>query len=820
MKRRNSTPLADRTAALRPLERRAQFSVRGLLEARTVNRPQGRGRGPLHATKSMLYPRHFGALCAPETGDSLEKVGMARCAVRAAYQRRNASLVSRGRTTPVPPAGTRAGTSQRDVPTSLRFMGRENRRPRSITSIGMEFLIPSVPARWLRPRTGALPASLKTFAALVLMLLVAGFVAAAEFPGKPNIIFILADDLGYGEIGCYGQKLIATPRIDGMARDGMRFTQFYAGATVCAPSRSVLMTGQHHGHTRVRGNAGKANPLAQALRSNDVTVARVLQSAGYKTALIGKWGLGDVGEAESGLPRRHGFDYFFGFLNQHHAHNHYPEYLWRNEEKVALPNDRIAVGDQGGGYATNGTVYADDLFADEAVKFISGNQEEPFFLFLSLVVPHANNERNRELKNGAEVPDFGPYADRPWPAPDKGHAAMVSRMDGYVGRVLDEVRRLRLERRTLVIFTSDNGPHKESGHQAERFEPEGPLRGYKRELTEGGIRVPLIAWWPGHVKSNQVSGHVGYFGDLMATAAALAGSVPPSNIDSISFLPALHSRNPEQRAHKFLYFEFHEGGFSQAAVMDGRWKGIRSNSLNGPLQIYDLKSDPGEARDLAPREPAVMSRIDAFLKTARSESPDWPVRLAPAGAGTQRDRRQRQRQGAFLSKPRVLVQTTLGEIELELEPNAAPVTVTNFLHYVEKGLYSDGLFHRTVTLSNQPTSQVKIEVIQGAANPAMTKRFFAPIPIERTRDTGLKHLDGTLSMARDGPDTAQDEFFVCIGDQPELDFGGKRNPDGQGFAAFGRVTKGMEVVRRIQQSAAEEQNLTPPIRVQRMVRLN
>ena len=633
--------------------------------------------------------------------------------------------------------------------------------------------------------------------------------AAAAAPPRPNIIFILADDLGYGEVGCYGQKIIQTPRIDRMAREGMRFTQFYAGATVCAPSRSVLMTGQHHGHTRVRGNAGLANPLAQSLRSNDVTVAKVLHAAGYKTALIGKWGLGDVGVAEEGLPRRHGFDYFFGYLSQQHAHNHFPDYLWRNEEKVPLPNDLVPVGDQGSGYARNPKVYADDLFADEAVKFIEQNRAQPFFLFLSLVVPHANNERNRELEDGAEVPDYGPYADKPWPVPNKGHAAMITRMDGYVGRILDALNQLKLDQRTLVIFTSDNGPHMESGNSVEFFHSSGPLRGIKRDLTDGGIRVPFIAWWPGMMRAGREARHVGYFGDCMATAAELAGAMPPPNIDSISFLPTLLGRNRAQRRHEFLYFEFYEGGFNQAALMEGRWKGIRTNGVNGPLQIYDLKNDPGETRDMAKREPAIASRISSFLQTARTDAADWPVR--PVGASGRSA--QTQRQVSPSAKPRVLIETGLGEIEVELDPEQASVTVMNFLRYVERDLYRDGLFHRTVTLSNQPANKVKIEVIQALANPAKTNEFLPPIKLERTRDTGLRHLNGTLSMARDGPDTAQDEFFICIGDQPELDFGGKRNPDGQGFAAFGKVVKGMDVVKEIQKSAAEGQSLKPPIKI-------
>ena len=217
---------------------------------------------------------------------------------------------------------------------------------------------------------------------------------------RPNLIWIMADDLGYGDLGCYGQKVIRTPHLDQMARDGMRFTQFYAGATVCAPSRSVLMTGMHHGHTRVRGNAGRVNPIAQSLLPQDRTVASVLKSAAYQTALTGKWGLGDVGDAEPGLPRKQGFDHFFGYLNQNHAHNHFPEFLWGNEEKVKLANECVAVGEHGGGYATKAVQFADDLIANEALEFVAKNKEKPFFLYWSLVIPHANNERSRELKDG------------------------------------------------------------------------------------------------------------------------------------------------------------------------------------------------------------------------------------------------------------------------------------------------------------------------------------------------------------------------------------------------------------------------------------
>jgi len=440
---------------------------------------------------------------------------------------------------------------------------------------------------------------------------------------RPNLIWIMADDLGFGDLGCYGQKVIQTPNLDRMAEEGMRFTQFYAGATVCAPSRSVLMTGQHHGRTRVRGNAGKTNPKAQALLPEDVTVAKVVHDAGYRTALTGKWGLGDQGEAESGLPRRQGFDYFFGFLNQNHAHNHFPDYLWRNEAKVSLPNKIIPVGDSGGGYAIEALQFADDVIADEAMQFVEQNKSNPFYLYWSMVIPHANNERTRELKDGAEVPSYGTYTDKDWPNPDKGQAAMISMMDQYVGRMLATLNKLGIADKTLVIFTSDNGPHNESNHNLERFRPSGPFSGIKRSLTDGGIRVPAIAWWPNHIESGTTTDHVAYFGDWMATAAELAGGKVPEGCDSISFLPTLLGQPSLQKKHEFLYWEFHEGGFKQAALYQGRWKGIRSGNANSAIALFDLRSDIAEKENVASKNPEIAATIGEYLTTARSDSKNW-----------------------------------------------------------------------------------------------------------------------------------------------------------------------------------------------------
>ncbi len=452
--------------------------------------------------------------------------------------------------------------------------------------------------------------------------------ATAAAGSKPNIIFILADDLGYGDVGCYGQKIIQTPCVDRLAAEGMRFTQFYAGSTVCAPSRSVLMTGQHVGRTRVRGNAAPENAGPQMLREEDFTVAELLKRAGYTTGLIGKWGLGMPGD--QGVPNKQGFDYFFGYLSQHQAHNYYPDYLWRNDQKVPLPNEVRPVGKDGGGIATKRVKYAGDLFAEEALAFVERNKDRPFFLYLALTVPHANNEAFRELKDGTEVPDYGPYADKDWAPQNKGQAAMITRMDSQIGQLMKRLKELGLDEKTLVFFTSDNGPHREAGHDPEFFDANGPLRGYKRDLTDGGIRVPFIARWPGKIPAGAVSGHVGYFGDFMATCAELAGVETPKNTDSISIVPALMGNEDKQGKHEYLYWEFHEGGFSQAVLLEGRWKGIRLKQRTAPIELYDVQNDIAEEKNVAEANPAIVARIARIMETARTESPDWPIKDRPA----------------------------------------------------------------------------------------------------------------------------------------------------------------------------------------------
>jgi arylsulfatase A-like enzyme len=456
---------------------------------------------------------------------------------------------------------------------------------------------------------------------VVAIAAVAAFAAAQPAP-KPNVILILADDLGYGDLGAYGQKKILTPTLDRMAAEGMRFTQFYAGSTVCAPSRSVLMTGLHLGHTRVRGNAGAGNMAAQTLTSSDVTVASVLKRAGYATALIGKWGLGETDS--EGAPNRQGFDEFFGFVNQTHAHNHYPDFLWRNAEKVPLPNVVTPMGTTpGAGYATQRVQYANDLFFDEARAFIDRSRHRAFFLFLSLTVPHANNERARALGDGQEVPDYDPYASKDWADPLKGQAAMITRMDRGIGDLLAHLKGLGLDDRTLVIFSSDNGPHKEGGpaYDPDFFDANGPFTGIKRSLTDGGIRVPFVVRWPGHVTPG-VSGHVGYFGDVMATLSELGGGTPPPGGDSVSLAPTLLGRGTQAK-HAFLYWEFHERGFDQAVLIDGRWKAIRLKSPSAPVQLFDLANDIAEQTDVAPRHPQIVARATTLLRRAHLDNEHW-----------------------------------------------------------------------------------------------------------------------------------------------------------------------------------------------------
>lgn len=447
---------------------------------------------------------------------------------------------------------------------------------------------------------------------LVLCALLAGASPAAR---KPNIIFILADDLGYGDLGCYGQKKLRTPNIDRLAAEGMRFTQHYAGSTVCAPSRCSLMTGLHMGHAFIRGN-GNDN-----LRPEDVTVAELLKEAGYATGLVGKWGLGH--EGSTGVPTKQGFDSFFGYLDQTHAHNYYPSFLLRNEERVKLKNVVPKEGKEGQGVASERVEYSHDLFADEALAFVERNKEKPFFLYLAFTLPHANNEGGAAGR-GTEVPDFGPYADRDWPEVEKGFAGMVHRLDRDVGRLMAKLVELGIDRDTVVFFSSDNGPHHEGNHSAEFFDSNGPVRGTKRELTDGGIRVPLMVRWPGTVKAGSVSDHVGAFWDVMPTLGEIGGGKAPAGIDGRSFLSAL--KGEAQAPPEFLYWAFYERGGAQAVRM-GPWKAVQQ-PMTTAVRLYDVTKDPGEESDVAAANPGVVDRAVQLMKKAYVPSQRW---VLPAG---------------------------------------------------------------------------------------------------------------------------------------------------------------------------------------------
>jgi len=451
---------------------------------------------------------------------------------------------------------------------------------------------------------------------LLVVILLATAAAA-----KPNIILIQADDLGYGDLSCYGQQKFLTPHLDRMAGEGARFTQYYSGSTVCAPSRAALMLGLHTGHNYIRGNG------EIPLRPEDVTVAEVLKDAGYRTAVIGKWGLGTA--ATAGRPDRQGFDEAFGFLDHTHAHRQYTGHLWKNGEVFRVDPEQD---------------YVNDLFARAALDFIRSGRDRPFFLYLAFPVPHAElraPEAAVAVYRGKfpEAPFANARADavasidpspmrqasigyRSQPTPRAAFAAMITRMDRHVGDLLALLKELKLDENTVVLFTSDNGPHKEGGADPTYFRSSGPLRGIKRDLYEGGIRVPMIVRWPGKVKPGTVSAQVWAHWDFLPTAAELAGAPAPPGLDGISMVPALLGKR--QRNHEFLYWEFHERVFDQAVRM-GDWKAVR-HELGGPLELYNLKTDLREERDVAAAHPEVVARIEDYLKTARTESEQWPVK--------------------------------------------------------------------------------------------------------------------------------------------------------------------------------------------------
>jgi arylsulfatase A-like enzyme len=438
-------------------------------------------------------------------------------------------------------------------------------------------------------------------------------------PDRPNILLIQADDLGYGDLSAYGQSRFATPSIDRLAREGIRFTSYYSGSTVCAPSRAALMTGMHTGHGWIRGNGDIP------LRAEDTTVAMVLRDAGYRTAIIGKYGLG--GPGTTGQPDKKGFEYSFGFLDHRHAHRQYTDHLYRNAERVPTDLERD---------------YVNDLFTREAEAFISRADARPFFIYLNYTVPHAElrvpADSIEPLKGRfEETPFVNPKADaiasgstidgaslgyRSQPTPRAAFAAMIQRMDRDVGRLTDLIGTLKLDRSTLVMFTSDNGPHREGGADPAFFKSAGAQRGIKRDLYEGGVRVPMIARWTGTIPAERVSAHAWAHWDMLPTLAEIAGGKTPPGVDGMSMARAL--RGQEQPTHDAFYWEFHERGFQQAVRM-GAWKAVRLKN-GAPLELYNLSDDPLEARNLAADRPDIVARIETYLKTARTDSERWPIK--------------------------------------------------------------------------------------------------------------------------------------------------------------------------------------------------
>jgi len=441
---------------------------------------------------------------------------------------------------------------------------------------------------------------------------------------KPNIIYILADDLGYGDLGCYGQQIIKTPNLDKMASDGIRFTDHYAGSTVCAPSRCTLMTGLHTGHARVRGNY-ETGPhgfgACLELRPQDTTIAEFLKPAGYRTGLFGKWGLGV--KTTTGEPGKKGFDEWFGYLNQGHAHFYYPEFLWKNGEKVVFEGNKNGKRQQ----------YAHDLITEETLNFVKNNKDNPFFVYLAYTIPHAEllvpedsmNEYEGQFKETAYVNNgsggMGGYASQD--KPKAAFAGMVSRMDRDIGKLMELLKELGIDDDTIVMFSSDNGPHLEGGAEPDFFDSNGPLRGYKRDLYEGGIRVPFIVRWPGKIKPGRVSGHISAFWDVLPTACDIAGVTVPENVDGLSFLSELLGR--EQPEHEYLYWEFHENKTTDQAVRMGNWKAVR-HSPGSPVELYDLSKDKSEINNIADRHSEIVEKFRKLFAQARTPHEIWPLK--------------------------------------------------------------------------------------------------------------------------------------------------------------------------------------------------
>lgn len=439
---------------------------------------------------------------------------------------------------------------------------------------------------------------------------------------KPNIVYILADDLGYGDLSCYGQTNFQTPNIDKLAKSGMKFTQHYSGTTVCAPSRSSLMTGQHTGHTFIRGNKEIQPEGQHPLEDKVVTLAEVLKGAGYVTGAFGKWGLGYPGS--EGDPNNQGFNEFFGYNCQRMGHNYYPYHLWHNQEKIILP----------GNAGKNTEEYGPEVIHKEALKFLEVNKDRPFFMYYPSVIPHAElfapeeymakyrGKFNPELdyKGVDDGPDYkiGGYGSQP--ESHAAFAAMVDYLDMQVGEIVAKLKELGVYENTLIIFTSDNGPHQEGGADPDFFDSNGSLKGYKRDLYEGGIRVPMIAVWDGKIEAGTESNHISAFWDIMPTITKIAGIETPLNIDGVSFLPTLIGKT--QPKHDFLYWEFHERG-GRKALRKGDWKLVQYDVFNPEqttIELYNLSNDIGEENNLAAENSEIVKELMNLMNSARTES--------------------------------------------------------------------------------------------------------------------------------------------------------------------------------------------------------
>lgn len=468
---------------------------------------------------------------------------------------------------------------------------------------------------------------------LALQLLVACETQAAQ---RPNVVFIMADDLGWGELGCYGQQIIRTPNIDSLARDGLRFNQFYSGNAVCAPSRCCLMTGLHPGHAYVRDNGNPTGldelktkygwefPGQHPIPEDTDTFTRRFKAAGYTVGAMGKWGLGQVGT--TGDPARHGFDLFYGYYCQTHAHNHFPKFLWRNEKKESQPGNDATL---------TGQTYSQDRFVDEALAFIEANRDKPFLLYLPFIVPHlslqapeAAVEPYRQL---IQEEDYKHTAYLKHPTPRAAYAGMVSNMDAGIGKILKCLTELKLSDNTIVIFTSDNGPTYDrlGGSDSAYFKSAGTLRGLKGSLYDGGIRVPLLVRWPGKIAAGKDTDWTGAHWDFYATLTELAGLTGPKDTDGLSFAPLLLGK--EQQAHEFLYWES-PGYGSQQALRAGKWKAVRQQMRPASRQgkpikteLYDLQSDPSESHNVASEHLDIVERLEAILKREHTPSQLFPL---------------------------------------------------------------------------------------------------------------------------------------------------------------------------------------------------